>query len=116
MDDYSISWDGIDKLDAALADQQKMTEVKNVVKKHTAQLMQASQRSVPVDSGNLKKSSQIRIEDGGMSGVVSYGNAVVNYAAYVEFGTRFMTARKYLGTPFMSEKMKFIADLERLVK
>lgn len=116
MADYSINWEGLDALDAALARQEKMTAVKEVVKKHTANLMSASQREVPVDTGHLKQSAQIRIGNDGFTGTVSFGGGIVNYAAYVEFGTRFMSARKYVGRPFMSEKMKFIQDLKDLAK
>lgn len=116
MADYSFSWEGLDALDEALANQQKMTAVKQVVKKHTANLMTASQQAVPVDTGHLKQSAQIQISKDEFTGTVSYGNGIVNYAAYVEFGTRFMDARKYVGVPFMSERMKFIEDLKDLTR
>lgn len=116
MGDYSISWDGLDALDEALANQQNMNTVKKVVKKHTANLMTATQQAVPVDTGHLKQSAQIQISRDGFTGSVTYGGGLVNYAAYVEFGTRFMDARKYVGVPFMSERMKFIDDLRDLAK
>lgn len=116
MADYSFSWEGLDALDEALAKQQKMTAVKQVVKKHTANLMTATQQAAPVDTGHLKQSGQAQISNDGFTGTVSYGNGIVNYAAYVEFGTRFMDARKFVGIPFLSERMKFINDLKNLTR
>lgn len=116
MADYSISWEGLDALDEALANQQKMGAVKKVIKKHTANLMTATQQAVPVDTGHLKQSAQTQISRDGFTGSVTYGGGLVNYAAYVEFGTRFIDARKYVGVPFMSERMKFIDDLRDLAK
>ncbi|WP_318351413.1 HK97-gp10 family putative phage morphogenesis protein [Klebsiella quasipneumoniae] len=77
--------------------------------------MTATQQAVPVDTGHLKQSAQIQISRDGFTGSVTYGGGLVNYA-YVEFGTRFMDARKYVGVPFMSERMKFIEDLKDLTR
>ncbi|MBT2661945.1 HK97-gp10 family putative phage morphogenesis protein [Bacillus sp. ISL-45] len=51
----------------------------------TAYLIQANARSLaPSDDGNLRKSIEVEIRDGGLTSVVTVG---AHYAIYVEFGT-----------------------------
>lgn len=113
MADYEFHWEGLQNLTAALDRQKSQGLERRLIKKHTAKLMAASQEVVPVDTGNLRRSARLTIKDNGLTGEVSYG---ASYAGYVEFGTRFMYARKYLGTPFMAEKMAFIEDARNLTR
>ncbi|AND39046.1 HK97-gp10 family putative phage morphogenesis protein [Cytobacillus oceanisediminis] len=59
-------------------------EAKRIVVE-TAYMIQANARSLaPEDDGNLKKSIEVQIRDGGLTAVVTVG---AHYAIYVEFGT-----------------------------
>lgn len=59
-------------------------DVKKIVS-DTAYLIQANARSLaPEDSGDLRKSIEVEIKDGGFVAVVTVG---AHYAIYVEFGT-----------------------------
>lgn len=52
-------------------------------------VLDISQEQVPVDTGELKASGRVSVEQQGtvISGYIVYGGDGVDYAAYVEFGT-----------------------------
>lgn len=129
MADYEARFEGLDALIKKIEKIEKMGEAKSIVRKHVSNTAKRSQELVPVGwgrkypaktpkpkgyvGGTLKRSMKQNISDGGLSGEIVY---YTDYAAYQEFGTRFIPARKYLGTPFMSEKVRFINELRELVK
>ena len=104
---------GLDKLRKRLAKNVDMDAVKNVVKKHGAEMQQNAMRQAPVDTGNLKRSIGIEILDSGMTALVM---PTAEYAPYVEFGTRFNYAIPFMRTSFDSQVKKFEAALKRLVR
>ena len=60
----------------------------------------------PVDTGNLRNSIRHSMQ-GELTGVV---NENAEYAAYVEFGTRYTPAQPHLGPAMASEEPRFTAD------
>ena len=66
---------------------------RKLVKEGAALVQERAMRTVPVDTGNLKRSILIDIAPDGLSGTVT---ATADYAAYVEYGTRFMGARPFM--------------------
>ena len=116
--------DGFDKLEAKLKKSMNMDAVKTVVKRNGAQLQTKAQKSAPVGTpqstgipgyvgGTLKRSIGLDITDGGMTAEVE---PAADYAAYVEYGTRFMEAQPYLKPAYDEQKKKFIKDLNELVR
>lgn len=99
--------------DAVIAKLEKLADrdaVARIVAQNGAELQQRAQRKAPVDTGTLRRSIRLDIEDGGMAAEVS---ANTDYAAYVEYGTRFAAAQPYL-RPALSEQAEiFRRDLER---
>lgn len=83
-------------------------KAKELVEKAAFELEARAKIEVPVDTGNLRNSIRTTFENGGMTGVVSTN---VEYAAYVEYGTRFMAAKPYF-TP-ATEQVR--ASFERAV-
>ncbi|XCC92269.1 HK97 gp10 family phage protein (plasmid) [Staphylococcus delphini] len=82
--------------------QKVLNDVKRGVAETTALLHTESSSRAPVDRGYLKKSIDYKINDGGLSSVVSVG---ADYAIYVEYGTGLYSegpggsrAKKFLGT------------------
>lgn len=55
----------------------------------------AAKMNCPVDTGRLRSSitNRVGVEGGGLVGIVGTN---VEYAPYVEFGTRYMAARSFL--------------------
>lgn len=125
--DFEVKFDGFDDLIKRIDEVGKMQEVKAIVKESTTIVSRKSQQLVPVGwgerypaktkkpkgyvGGNLKRSHVLKISD--YSGEILYKS---DYAGYPEFGTRYQTARNYLGDPFRNEKPNFINKLKRLAK
>jgi HK97 gp10 family phage protein len=125
--DFEVKFDGMDELIKHIEEVGKMKEAKAIVKETTVNVARKSQELVPVGygerypvkskkpagyvGGTLKRSQKVTITD--YTGMISFNT---DYAAYQEYGTRFQTARKYLGTPFIKERNSFIAKLKRLAK
>lgn len=109
----AVKWTGINELSQALYEKTNLEAVKMIVQKNGAQLQQKAQRNTPVDTGNLRRSEQLEIENGGMTARVA---ATANYAPYVEFGTRFMDGRHYMKAAFDAQAPIFKSDLDRLTR
>lgn len=106
------------------------TLVKNAVKRNGSQLETKAKREAEKfkghyewvkgqgkqfvrPTGHLKDSINTELTDGGMTAEVA---PHTEYAAYVEFGTRFMDAQPYLKPAFDKQIKEFRKDLERCVK
>lgn len=88
-----IKVNGLDQLNVKLRKNMNLNVVKTVVKKNGADLQKKAQRYAPVDTGTLKRSIELNIEDGGLTAVVA---PTTDYAEYVEYGTRFMESQPYV--------------------
>lgn len=51
--------------------------------------------------------------EAGLTGIVG---PTADYAPYVEYGTRFMSAQPYVRPAFNYQKVKFMAEMKALVK
>lgn len=121
---------GLDKLQAKLQRVAKMEEVERIVEKHGEAMQKkavnnaskfrghyegrgknrrfvrptgATKRSISVNSGKIDR-FKYRVAPG------------TDYAAYVELGTRKMSAQPFIKPAFDDQKRLFKNDLERLVK
>ena len=104
---------GLDKLQKHLDDLAKIPDVQEVVKKHSSQLSQNASRRVPVDTGALKRSITLDISNDGFEAKVG---SYMEYAPYVNYGTRFQRAQPFLTNSFNEQLPRFTADLEKLMK
>ncbi len=89
-----------------------MTEVKKVVLVNTTELAAHMQKLSPVDTGFMRRSIIQAILNAGFTGRVT---PTAEYAPYVNFGTRFQAAQPFVTTAFNYQKVKFIADMQKLV-
>ena len=116
--------DGFDKLEAKLKRNMDLGAVRTVVRKNGAELQTKAQKNAPVGTpqstgipgyvgGTLKRSVELDITDGGLTAEVE---PTADYAAYVEYGTRFMEAQPYLKPAYDEQKKKFVKDLNELVR
>lgn len=116
--------DGFDKLGAKLKRNMNLGAVRTVVRKNGADLQTKAQENAPVGTpqstgipgyvgGTLKRSVELDITDGGLTAEVE---PTADYAAYVEYGTRFMEAQPYLKPAYDEQKKKFVKDLNELVR
>lgn len=119
-----IKIEGLDKLEKQLKNNYSLNEVKRTVRKHGSRLQTEAQRKAPVGTpestgipgyvgGFLKQHIGIDIVDGGITAEVE---STADYAAYVEYGTRYMKAKPYLKPALEEIEPQFKADMQKLVK
>ena len=104
---------GMEKVIVKLQKNMKKEAVKTVVKKNGSRLQQQAMENAPVDTGTLKRSITLDITGGGMS---AESEATVQYAGYVEYGTRYMEAQPYMRPALKEVSKQFKSDMEKLVK
>ena len=90
-----------------------LKDIQNAVKVNTTEMHQKASRKVPVDTGHLRRSLTIDFRDGGLTGRVSTN---VEYAMYVEFGTRFQSAQPFFRPALYEQRPLFAKDMSRLLK
>lgn len=110
-----IKLEGMEKLQVKLKKNVQMSDVKRVVKENGKSLQEAAQRKAPVDTGTLKRSIGLEIRDGGLTAEIE-PTAESQYAAYVEYGTRYMNAQPYMRPSYTAQKEKFKSDLKKLTR
>ncbi|MEN3051297.1 MAG: HK97 gp10 family phage protein [Candidatus Methanosuratincola petrocarbonis] len=76
-------------------------------------LVSESKRIVPVDTGNLRNSLTCEVDPSGLVGWYGSnrpwrGEASVEYAIYVEFGTKKMSPRPYLRPPLTTKRSEVL--------
>lgn len=104
---------GETKLVAKLKKNMRLDLVKKAVQLNGAELQKKAQEKAPVDTGQLKRSIGLEITHGGLTAEVEPG---VNYAAYQEYGTRFMNAQPFMRPALEEQAENFKWDLERCVR
>lgn len=110
---YTIKFTGLDELQRELIKRSHLEAAKMVVAKNGSRLQRGAQEKAPVDTGTLKGSIMLEIEDDGLTAI---SGATAHYGEYVERGTRFMSAQPYMEPALNEVKGKFNADLRKLVK
>ena len=130
MSSLQFELKGLEKLQAKLQKVAKMEEVESIVEKHGVEMQKkavinasrfrghyegrgknrrfvrptgATKRSISVNSSKIDR-FKYRVAPG------------TDYAAYVELGTRKMSAQPFIKPAFDEQKVQFKNDLERLVK
>lgn len=116
-----IDMRGLNQLQKKLLKGVSRDKISQVVRLNTAELTQKAKERAPVSTektnpggahGQLKRSIIPSMSSGGMVGKV---NATVDYAEYVEMGTRFMAAQPYMRPAFDQQKEVFLDDMKKLI-
>lgn len=100
-------------LEKRLKELANLNDIQNAIKINTTEMHNKASRKVPVDTGHLRRSLAIDFEDGGLTGKVSTD---VEYAMYVEYGTRFMSAQPFFRPSLSEQRIQFQKDMQRLLK
>lgn len=104
---------GLDKLQAQLIKNTQMNEVRQIVRSSGANLQEKVMRKAPYKTGTLMRSIGLEIKDGGLTAEVKPS---VNYAPYLEYGTRFMEARPFIKPSLEEEGVIFKQKLRKLIE
>lgn len=110
-----IKIDGLAGLQQAIAAKKKaisQNALSRVVRQNAAEASRSAKRNAPVRTGELQRSITVKL-DGYTTAIIA---PYMDYAEYVELGTRFMQAQPYLGPALHAQEPIFIADLKKLVK
>lgn len=107
---------GIDRLIRRLEGVSE-SKVKQVVRKNGAELTRKmSDKAVFTKgyaTGQTQQSIRLDMKDGGMTAEVG---PHTDYAIYLEYGTRFMSAQPFVRPSLQEQAPTFIRDLENLLK
>ena len=122
----SIKIKGLDKLEKALKENKSMDEVKKCVRFHGTQLQQKMQRNADFSqgyqTGQTKRSIMLDIVDSGFTAEAgpdanySEDHPNTEYAEYVEYGTRFMSAQPFVKPALEAQAKEFEKDMQDLVR
>lgn len=116
-----IDMRGLNQMQKKLLKGVSKDQISRVVRMNTAELTQKAKERAPVSTektnpggahGQLKRSIIPSMSSGGMVGKV---NATVEYAEYVEVGTRFMAAQPYMKPAFDQQREVFLDDMKKLI-
>lgn len=107
---------GIEALSKALKEAQDVKPIKQIVKNNTAEMQNVMQRNATFvkgyQTGTTKRSISLELKDSGFTGTVKPGT---EYASYLEYGTRYMSAQPFVRKALRTQHPIFIKDLERLM-
>ena len=104
---------GFNELEVKLKKNMDLSAVKTVVKKNGAEMQKKAMQNAPIDTGHLRGSITLEITDNGKTAEVE---STADYAAYQEYGTRFMKGKPHIRPAFDEQKGKFKSDLGKLVR
>ena len=119
-----ITLEGDVELQKAIAKNIKLEAMQRIIKNNGSNLQKKAQKNADFKghyegkkfvkpTGNLKRSIGLEISANGLTATVE---PTADYAAYVEYGTRFMDAQPYLRPAYTEQLAKFKSDLSKLVK
>lgn len=108
-----LTFNGFDGLLKALDSKvNNLNPIKKAVSVNGSEMQKNAMRKAPVDTSFLEGSIKYYPGDGGFTAKVK---PEADYAAYVEYGTRFMNARPFMRPSFYKQVNKFKSDLQRLM-
>lgn len=113
----NIKIEGLEELQAKLKKNVQMDDVKTVVRHNgqemTRKMINKADFKRGYATGQTKRSITLEIEDGGMTAKTG---PETEYSPYLEYGTRFMEAQKFVSPAFNEQKEKFKNDMRKLTK
>lgn len=104
---------GVAEFQKKLLKNATLADVKTAVRNNGIEMNRTASRLAPVDTGFLRRSIVFAIADGGLTATSTAG---AEYAPYLEYGTRFMSAQPFMRPAYNQQKAKFKSDMGRLVK
>lgn len=111
----SVRIDGIKETIAELSLRDKRVEkaVKAQVGESALKIQEGAKERAPVDTGALRNSITVDFYERGLAAQIG---PHMPYAPYVEYGTRKMAARPYLGPAFAAERPNFERGIKKVLK
>jgi len=108
---------GLDQLIGGLNKRANLDIVKSTVTKNGADLDKRMKRNASFtrgyQTGTTKRSITTTLSDGGFTSTTKPNT---HYSAYLEYGTRYMSAQPFVKPSFDVQKVQFLNDMKRLMK
>lgn len=110
---------GTKELAAHCKEAQKLEQVRRVVAHHSAQLDNGMKRAAGAafvkgySTGDTARSIMTVLSGDGLE---SRTAPTTEYASYIEYGTRYMSAEPYVRPSFNAVKGQFVKDIETVMK
>lgn len=114
-----VKWEGVEKLQVKLKKNANLKEVKEIVKLNGDELNKRMKRKTTsaftkgYTTGTTARSINTELSDGGLTASVG---PTTDYALYVEYGTRFMTAEPFVRPSLETQKKLFLKDMKGLIE
>lgn len=112
-----IKIEGLDKLQKRLKENITMDDVKRVVRQNGSELQRKMQGKADFkrgyQTGTTKRSIKLQLQDDNLSAEVG---PETEYSPYLEYGTRFMEAQPFVRPSLNEQKVKFLSDMQKLVR
>jgi len=90
--------------------------VELVVAEYAEKIWKEARERVPVDTGNLRSTIEIRLTKAIMAGVqAKVGTDRTTYAIHVEYGTQMMDAQPYIRPAFRKYRDEFLDAIEEVL-
>ena len=123
MAHHSFRLEGLAEFQKGLAKRISLDDMKRIIKTHGSQLQRKAQQNAEFrghyegktfvkPTGNLKQKIGLEIKDDGLTAEVE---PAAEYAAYVEYGTRFMDSQPYIRPAYVDQVYKFKRDVNKLI-
>lgn len=93
-------------------DKSIVPELRTIVKNNGIQLTQGAQKRSPVDTGALRRSIRLSLENNNLKAVVKTN---VPYAKFVEYGTIRQKAQPYMRPSLRVQKAKFVKAIKNAI-
>lgn len=104
----TVTFDKFRKIAAALPGQTRA-----VVRKASFDVEGQAKNRVPVDTGALKNSISTEFEDNGLTGIIA---PHMEYATFVEFGTKRMSAQPYMTPAAEAVMPAFVSAMKQMLQ
>lgn len=93
-------------------DKSIVPELRTIVKNNGVQLVQGAQKRSPVDTGTLRRSIRLSLENNNLKAVVKTN---VPYAKFVEYGTIRQKAQPFMRPSLRVQKAKFVKAVQNAI-
>lgn len=113
----SLTINGVEELSKALKAKVTLNDVKRVVRHNGGKLQNLTTRNANFvkgyQTGTTKRSITLVMSEAGLKATVG---PRTEYAPYLEWGTRFMSAQPFVKPSFEAQSQKFVRDLKKLMR
>lgn len=88
-----------------------IAKIQRIITRNGSEMKRSAMSSAPVDTGHLKRSINMNMGDYSVT-----VKASAEYASYVEYGTRYMSAQPFIRPSYYKQEKIFKQDIDKLMR